>query len=154
MRAPFQILAIPYRMVEGRPLYCVLHRSDADQWQFIAGGGEDDETPEQAAIREIREEGGVNAEDILRLSSVCSIPVENFPKREEYHWPEDTYVVPEYSFGFHCKGDIRLSREHTDYLWLTYEEARRKLQWDSNRTALYELDRRLKKAQTAQTAAE
>lgn len=42
MRAPFQILAIPYKIVNGSPLYCVFHRADFDQWQFIAGGGEDD----------------------------------------------------------------------------------------------------------------
>ena len=43
MRAPFQILAIPYRVIDGEVQYCVLHRADHDQWQFIAGGGEDDE---------------------------------------------------------------------------------------------------------------
>lgn len=53
MRAPFQILAIPYKIIDGLPLYCVFHRADFDQWQFIAGGGEDDEMPLQAAIREI-----------------------------------------------------------------------------------------------------
>ena len=45
MRAPFQILALPYRMVDGAPYYCVFHRADHDQWQFVAGGGEDAETP-------------------------------------------------------------------------------------------------------------
>ena len=31
MRAPFQILAIPYRIVDGTPMYCVFHRADHDQ---------------------------------------------------------------------------------------------------------------------------
>lgn len=148
MRAPFQILAIPYRLADGHPLYCILHRADLDQWQFIAGGGEDDETPLQAAVREIAEESGATAHDIIQLRSVCSIPAEHFPMRRLYHWPEDTYVLPEYSFGFHCKEEIMLSREHTEYLWLTYEEARSRLKWDSNRTALYELHQRLKNQET------
>ena len=97
MRAPFQILAIPYKIVDGEPLFCVLHRADHDQWQFIAGGGEDDETPIRAAMREIFEEGGVTVTDILPLNSICSIPVEIFPKRREYGWREDLYVVPEYA---------------------------------------------------------
>jgi dATP pyrophosphohydrolase len=42
MRAPFQILALPYKIVDGAPHYCVFHRADHDQWQFVAGGGEDD----------------------------------------------------------------------------------------------------------------
>lgn len=29
--------------------------SDADYWEFMAGGGEDDETPLQAAEREVEE---------------------------------------------------------------------------------------------------
>ena len=148
MRAPFQILAIPYRVVDGHPLYCVFRRADLDQWQFIAGGGEEGETPLQAAAREIAEEGGAAADDIIQLQSVCSIPVEHFPKRQLYHWPEDLYVLPEYAFGFECQGEIRLSHEHTEYRWLPYEEARAKLKWDSNRTALYELHHRLKDQKT------
>jgi len=61
MRAPFQILAIPYR-VTPELQFCVFHRADIDQYQFVAGGGENDEKPVDAAIREICEErcaGGV-----------------------------------------------------------------------------------------------
>ncbi|MCH5190754.1 MAG: NUDIX pyrophosphatase [Oscillospiraceae bacterium] len=143
MRAPFQILAIPYRITDGMPLYCVFRRADYDQWQFIAGGGEDDETPVQAAKREIFEESGIVADSIIELKSLCHIPVDIFPKRHLYNWAADTYVVPEYSFGFICNDDIKLSHEHTEYAWLTCEEALKRLQWDSNRTALYELNCRL-----------
>ena len=143
MRAPFQILAIPYRRVGSKLYYCVFHRADIDQWQFIAGGGEDSETPEEAAEREIREESGVTASGLIRLRSVCSIPTDIFPKRHRANWPPDTYVVPEYAFGFRCPDDICLSREHLECVWLEYGEARAKLKWDSNRTALYELDCRL-----------
>lgn len=143
MRAPFQILAIPFRMIHGIPFYCVFHRSDADSWQFIAGGGEDDEAPIEAAKREISEEGGVTVDRITELRSMCFVPVDNFPNRHLYNWPKDTYVIPEYSFAFECKEDIELSREHTECVWLSYEQAHSKLQWDSNRTALYELNCRL-----------
>ncbi len=143
MRAPFQILAIPFKIIAGSPVYCVLHRSDFDQWQFIAGGGEDDETPAQAARREISEEGGVAADRIIELKSMCHIPTDIFPKKYLYHWPDDTYVVPEYAFGFECTDEITLSHEHTECLWLSYEDAYKKLMWDSNRTALYELHCRI-----------
>ena len=140
MRAPFQILAIPYRYGETGIEYCVFHRSDFDQWQFIAGGGEDSETPTEAAKREIWEESGYVAENVVSLKSVCHIPTDIFPYKYLYNWPSDTYVVPEYSFGFLCMGDMVLSHEHTECVWLTYAEAKEKLKWDSNRTALYELN--------------
>lgn len=143
MRAPFQILAIPFQIVDDCPLYCVFHRADLDQWQFIAGGGEDDETPIQAAKREVFEESGVCEVRLIGLKSMCYIPVDIFPERHLYHWPKDTYVVPEYAFGFEWKGDVKLSHEHTEYVWLSYAEVKAKLKWDSNRTALYELHCRL-----------
>ena len=144
MRAPFQILAIPYRMVGDAPLYCVFHRADFDQWQFVSGGGEDDETPLQAARREIYEESGIEAGDMMQLQSMCYIPTDIFPEKYLRNWAADTYVVPEYAFGFACQEKIKLSHEHTECIWLEYEKAKSKLKWDSNRTALYELHCQLK----------
>ena len=145
MRAPFQILVIPYRRTPDGLRYCVLHRADLDQWQFIAGGGEDQETPLEAARREVWEESGARPEEILPLQSIASIPACIFAARHTAAWPRDMYVVPEYAFAFEVKEEIRLSREHTEALWLSYEDARERLHWDSNRTALYELSCRLAK---------
>ena len=146
MRAPFQILAIPYRVIGGSLKYCVFHRADHDQWQFIAGGGEDSETPLEAAKRETFEEGGVYSDKWIELKSLSYLPVTIISEKRRLHWNKDTYVIPEYTFGFECQTDIKLSCEHTECVWLTYEEANQKLKWDSNRTALYELNCRLKKA--------
>ena len=143
MRAPFQILAIPYRFKNEKPLYCVLRRSDCDQWQFIAGGGEDSETPAEAAKREIYEEGGVCAKGLTPLTSMCYVKADCFSEKARANWTRDTYVIPEYSFAFECGEDINISDEHTELLWLTYDEAIEKLKWDSNKTALYELNERL-----------
>ena len=139
MRAPFQILAIPYKYVDGKPLFCVFHRSDFDQWQFISGGGEDTETSIEAARREIYEETGIKTNNMIQLISMCYIPTNICPKKYLQNWPADTYVLPEYCFAFECKDKIILSHEHTECVWLPYDEAREKLKWDSNRTALYEL---------------
>ena len=144
MRAPFQILALPYKKENGTLLFCVLQRSDCDQWQFVAGGGEDNETPVEAAKREIFEECGLHAEGVMPLTSMCYVPTDIFPKRHLYNWASDLYVIPEYAFAFECKSEIMLSREHIDFVWLPYEKAFEKLKWDSNKTALYELNCRLK----------
>lgn len=141
MRAPYQILAIPYRL-DQQPMYCVLHRSDFDMWQFVAGGGEDGETQMETAIREISEEIGVRNAVVTRLTSMTYIPVDIIHESLRGHWAKDIYVLPEYHFAVECS-DITLSSEHTEYVWLTYEEACAKLTFDSNRTALYELNCRL-----------
>ncbi len=142
MRAPFQILAIPYKK-EKELLYCVLHRADSDQWQFIAGGGEDSETPKEAAVREVFEEAGIENADVMELVSRAYVPANVIKECHRKYWPKDTYVLPEYHFAFCCDTEIMVSKEHTEYVWIGYEEAMKKLTWDSNRTALYELNCRL-----------
>ena len=142
MRAPFQILAIPYRKRD-EYRFCVFHRADIDQYQFVAGGGEDGERPADAAIREIGEETSVSAASVIALTSMAYIPANVISGRHRKHWPADTYVIPEYAFAFECEAEICLSDEHTGFEWLSYEEAMSRLTWDSNKTALYELNCRL-----------
>ena len=60
--------------MERYPVYCVFHRAALDQWQFIAEGGEDSETPFAAVKREELEEGGVQPKRI-RLKSLSYMPV-------------------------------------------------------------------------------
>ncbi len=143
MRAPFQILAIPYKFVDSVPYYCVMHRSDFNQWQFVAGGGEENETPLEAAKREIWEESGITTENITELASLSYLPITIIKESCRQHWDKKMYVIPEYTFGFECRDDIKLSDEHLECVWLTYKDACDKLEWDSNRTALFELDCKL-----------
>ena len=140
MRAPFQILAIPYKIIETTPLFCIYCRADSGDWQFIAGGGENTETPLEAAKREAFEESGIKSTNWKELKSLSYLPVTVIQEKYRRNWDKDTYVIPEYVFGVECTGDITLSAEHTKYFWTTYEEAVKKLKWDSNRTALYELN--------------
>jgi dATP pyrophosphohydrolase len=44
---------------------------------------------------------------------------------------------------------IAISREPTAYRWLSYEEAVKLLRWDSNKTALWELNERLRRGDPA-----
>ena len=74
MREPYQILSIPYRVVDGKPLFCIFRRADSSYWQFIAGGGENGETPIEAAKRETFEEIGVEPKNIQQLTCIAHVP--------------------------------------------------------------------------------
>ena len=140
MRAPFEILAIPFRKISSQEMeFCVFHRADFDQWQFVSGGGEKDEAPTEAAKREIWEETGIKTNSIIKLTSMTYIPENIFPERYRKYWAKNTYVIPEYHFAFECVSDIKLSNEHIGCEWLRYEDAVARLSWGSNKTALYEL---------------
>jgi dihydroneopterin triphosphate diphosphatase len=143
-RSPFQIIVIPYRIdFSGRRQYLVFQRSDDAVWQWIAGGGESGEQPEQTARREAYEEAALPADArMIRLDSTASIPAIHFPDR--HLWGANVYVIPEHSFGVEVVNCvIHLSNEHRRCEWLDYENARSRLKWDSNKTALWELDQRL-----------
>jgi dATP pyrophosphohydrolase len=142
-RAPFQVLVLPYRRHMGRVEYAAFRRADNDAWQGIAGGGENDETPRDAAIREMREEAGITSTDTLRqLDAVGTIGVEHFHDR--HSWDAALREIPEYAFGVAVDGsDISLSSEHCESAWLTFEESLVRLVWESNRIALRELHDRL-----------
>ena len=142
MRAPFQILAIPYRK-NAEYQFCVLHRADNDQYQFVAGGGEDGETPLEAAVREMKKETSIAALSVISLTSIAYIPANVISEEHRRLWDKNLFVIPEYAFGFSCNTEIRLSDEHVGFEWLAYEDAMSRLTWDSNKTALYELHCRL-----------
>jgi dihydroneopterin triphosphate diphosphatase len=144
-RAPFQVLVYLYRKGHNdRFEYALLKRSDAGYWQAIAGGGEDNETPLEAAKREAYEEAGIASHDnFLQLDTIEPIPVTEF--RESYLWGDNIYVIPQYCFGVLATGvQFVLSHEHSEYKWLAYEEAYNLVKYDGNKTALWELDKRLK----------
>jgi len=146
MRAPFQILVLPFRQGNGGiPEYAVFRRSDAGWWQFIAGGGDDQETPIEAAMRETFEEAGIPRESrYMPLDSRNTVPVVGVTGK--FTWGEDVFVIPEYTFGVAADGhEIVLSHEHTEFKWLGYEAAAAVLKWDSNKNALWELNARLRK---------
>ena len=141
-RAPFNVLVIPFiRSAHGEHQYCVLQRADAGWWQWVAGGGEDDESPADAALRESTEEVGLTGV-LHRLTSEARIPVIVFAAT----WPSDVYVIPEYHFALEVRtADVVLSAEHTSALWADYQQSLDLLRWQSNQTALWELAERLKK---------
>ena len=76
-RAPFQVLVFPYRFPPGGGVeYAVFKRADLGFWQGISGGGEDAETPFEAAKREALEEGGIPPESrYMALDATATIPV-------------------------------------------------------------------------------
>ncbi len=140
-RAPYNTLIIPFIQSKEQIQYAVFKCSDSGFWQFIAGGGEEGETVTETALRETREEAGiVEYRNFHRLDSFCSIPKYHFKQ----NWSESICVIPEYCFALEVRDqEITISDEHSEFRWVSYEEADQLLKWDSNRTALWELNHKL-----------
>jgi dATP pyrophosphohydrolase len=153
-RAPFQVLVLPYRIVRGnRILYAVFRREAATgaYWQGSAGGGEGEESPHEAAQREALEEAGIGPSNpLIGLDSMAMIPVANVAG---FLWGPDVVVIPEYCFGVEVEDrQLKLSPEHTQFRWSQYHSAHAKLHWETNKTALWELDYRLRRRLAAMSS--
>jgi dATP pyrophosphohydrolase len=150
MRSPLNVLIFPFRGTQAEGFeYAIFQRADGEggSWQAVAGGAELGETPLVAAKRELEEETGLQPKRRwVRLDAHATVPARIF--KDWPSWGPKVYVVRELAFGAQvADGEIvRLSREHSAFEWLTYDEARERLQWDSNRTALWELHTRLTEA--------
>ncbi len=81
--------------------------------------------------------------DVVPLAAMATIPSYFFKENSE--WGEGVYVVPEYSFAVDVsRVRVHLGHEHDSVQWLPYEEASDLFTFDSNRTALWEIDQRIK----------
>jgi dihydroneopterin triphosphate diphosphatase len=138
-----QILLVPYRKDATGLSVLVLRRSDYDVWQFVSGGAETGESPEQAARREGFEEAGIpQAAAYLRLDAMAMVPACWFSAWPR--WPDSVLVVPEHAFAVDVGAhEPVLSNEHVECRWVSFDGAIDLVRFDSNRVALWELHERL-----------
>lgn len=142
MRQPFQVLIFPYIKNDNNFLFAIFKREDMGIWQGLAGGGEEGELPVDAAKRESQEEAQLPLDSVFcRLASIATIPVEDI---HGFIWGPEIVVIPEYSFGVELKSKkLVIGKEHDAYKWVNFKDALSVLNWDSNKTAMRELNYRL-----------
>ncbi|BCN30912.1 NUDIX hydrolase [Anaeromicropila herbilytica] len=147
-RAKFQVLVIPFIIRDNHIKYGMFLRADMNVWQFIAGGGEDEEIPLEAAKREANEEANIPYDfPYYPLDTCCSISADCFNEEDRQRWGQNCFVVPEYSFAVRVENEeLNLSHEHLEYQWLDYDSARKLLKYDSNKVALGELNSRIERS--------
>lgn len=102
---------------DGKREYLLL-RYGAGHWGFPKGHVEAGESDLEAAQRETVEETGIDA------SAQKILP--GFEALTDYYFRRGTTIVEKEVRFFLCESatrDVRVSHEHTGYVWLPYEEA-------------------------------
>lgn len=141
-RSPYQVLVFPFIKEKGEYYYAVFKRKDMDIWQGLTGGGEGEESPLETMRREAYEEAAIKKSPYIRLASIATIPAANI---RGFIWGKEIIMIPEFAFGVELfSKELKISSEHSHYLWLSCAEAIKKLKYESNKLALWELDYRLK----------
>jgi len=142
-KQPVSVLVLVYT-ADGEVL--LMERADAPGfWQSVTGSQDVGETLEQTAIREVREETGLDAAQFELTSWDIENRYEIYERWRHRYAPSVTHNT-EYVFGLKLPAPLPItleSREHLHYLWLPWAEAAERCFSPSNAAAIRQLPARL-----------
>ena len=142
-KQPVSVLVVIYT-VAGEVL--LLERADhPGYWQSVTGSRDGEETLAETALREVREETGLDARQYVLADWQSQNVYEIYPHWRYRYAPGITHNT-EHVFGLQLPGamPVRIEpREHLNYLWLAWQDAAEKVFSPSNRAAILELPRRI-----------
>ena len=98
-------------------------------WETVHGRIEAGEEPEHAAVREVREETGL---DVLRLYNVCVQPF-------YLHRTHTVELAVVFAAFVDPDASVTLGEEHQRHEWLTPEGATERFAWPRERDALRDI---------------
>jgi dihydroneopterin triphosphate diphosphatase len=127
--------------------FLVLHRSVecGGYWHPASGGLEQGESPEDAALRELREELELNASGrFWPVRYEYGYPADEEPPERQAQWPPGTDWIAVTGFIVEAppRFEPTLNFEHDDYRWCSREDAVALFRWPDVGEALQELWRR------------
>ena len=127
--------AVVFHEIGGVVRYLLIKNKRSAHWSFPKGHVEKGESDEQAAIREVKEETGI---DITI--------VEGFKAKSEYSIQRKIEKIV-YIYAATCKQTKTIIQEEEieDYLWLDFNKAMKNLKFENDKNILYRVNEFLKK---------
>ncbi len=122
-----QVEVIIFKVISNNPLFLLLkrHPERGGFWQPVTGGVEADEDLKAAALREMKEETGI--EDSIKVFE--NIHYFEFEANGGYGW------MKEYVYGVQINEGVEaiISDEHTELKWCSLDEALELLKYEGNK---------------------
>ncbi|MEK6944183.1 MAG: NUDIX domain-containing protein [Thermoproteota archaeon] len=109
-------------------LFLLLHYPTG-HWDFVKGKIENNESPEQAVIRETKEETGITDIEFIK----------GFKEKIEYSFKFNGDIVQKEVIFFLAKTNtkqVKISYEHLDYVWLDFNNALNKITYKNAKNIL------------------
>jgi len=83
-------------------------------WGGVAGYVESEETPDQTALKEIREEAGLTEDDVVFVKKGDPVSFSDSYEGVTYNW-----VVHPFVFEVLDKDKVHIDWEHSEYRWIS-----------------------------------
>lgn len=118
-------------------LFLLLHYPTG-HWDFVKGKIENNESPEQAVIRETKEETGITDIEFIK----------GFKEKIEYSFKFNGDTVQKEVIFFLAKTNtkqVKISYEHLDYVWLDFNNALNKITYENAKNVLIKAKNYLEK---------
>ena len=144
-KQPVSVLVVIYTAARE---VLLLERADhPGYWQSVTGSCEAGETLVETALREVREETGLDA-NLYALSNWQSENVYEIYPQWQYRYSPGITHNTEHVFGLELPDAVPIQlapREHLNYQWLAWQDAAEKVFSPSNRAAILELPQRMQR---------
>ncbi len=120
-----------FREQDGKLEFLLLKRSPNEYypniWQMVSGKIKKNETAYKTALREIKEETGLSPEKFWVAPTINS-----------FYSPDKDYIclLPVFATKVKFDCEVILSKEHTEYRWVSSEVAKQMLAWDGQRKSV------------------
>ena len=120
-----------FREQNGKMEFLLLKRSPNEYyphlWQMVSGKIKENETAYETAIREIKEETNLFPEKFWVAPTVNS-----------FYSPDKDYIclLPVFAAKVYSECEVKISKEHVAFKWVSPEEAKNMLAWDGQRNSV------------------
>lgn len=120
-----------FRETEGEPEFLLMKRSHDEIypgiWQMVTGKIKEDEKAWETALRELKEETGLAPKDFWVIP---------FTNSFYSHEKDVMCMVPVFVVRVNSDSTVTLSKEHSEYKWVSFEEAKKELAWYGQRKSV------------------
>lgn len=132
MKKHYSAGIVLYRKKDEQIEYLLLHYISG-HWDLPKGHIEEGESKQQAALRELKEETDLEA-------TIEPGFQESFSYNFTDYDGEPAFKTVDFFVGLAQEGDVKLSHEHKDFVWLQYESAHQKLTYQNAKDMLIKAD--------------